>query len=61
MLAPMGRISYKDHSLGGAELETLMRAHGFFPVERDFRSTLVRELVTLAKNAVPALAEGPFR
>ncbi|HUI69854.1 MAG TPA: class I SAM-dependent methyltransferase [Spirochaetia bacterium] len=37
VLKPLGRISYKDHTLRGERLLSLMRSNGFFPVEQDLR------------------------
>ena len=47
ILGPVGRISYKDHTLWGEPLLALMRGNGFFPVEQELRSALVRKMLTL--------------
>jgi ubiquinone/menaquinone biosynthesis C-methylase UbiE len=48
VLKPVGRISYKDNTLRGAQALSLMGSNGFFPVEQDFRASLVQEILILA-------------
>jgi ubiquinone/menaquinone biosynthesis C-methylase UbiE len=47
VLKPVGRISYKDHTLSGETALSLLRSKGFFPVEQDMRAFFAHGMMIL--------------
>jgi ubiquinone/menaquinone biosynthesis C-methylase UbiE len=47
VLKPIGRISYKDHTLNGEPALSLMHSKGFFPIEQDLRAFFAHKMMVL--------------
>ena len=54
VLKPIGRISYKDHTLNGESALSLLRSKGLFPVEKDLRALFARRMMILRIGDGPA-------